>query len=110
MIGSGFFQFVRVICRATRIDPFATRVEILYRRPHYTGNTAFFFLVRTGDEEDLDGLLEVAERLGSKKIQELYVRTCEELVEDNVMQRNAILPQYLKGKSIVATLLWKRKR
>jgi len=90
-IGVSFSEFVGVICRAAGIDMSSTPVEILHRHPHYIGNTASYQLVRIADEEDLEGLVEMAMQFGSEKIQDLYVRKCDrpaELEEDDAMGRN----------------------
>ena len=98
-VGTSFIRFVRVICEATGIDHSTNRVEIVHRHPIYMPHGVSYFLVTIGDDDDLEGLMEMAKENGNERIQCLYIRTCE---SSNVTEEDHMTQETQENPSTTA--------
>ena len=64
------------ICRAVRIDPTVTQVEILHRLPMLVATqVTSYWLMSIQDDDDVESMIELAIEHGGRPINELFVRT-----------------------------------
>ena len=90
-VSYSFVQFYRIICQAAGIDPSTNRVEIIHRHPTYMSHGVLYMLMPIGDDEDLEGLMEMAKGTTYERIQSLFVRKCESAnvtEDDHTVQEN----------------------
>ena len=90
-VGCSFVQFYRIICQAAGIDPSTNRVEIIHIHLTYMSHGMSYMLMPIGDDEDLEGLMEMAKGTGYERIQSLFVRKCESAnvtKDDHTVQEN----------------------